>query len=60
MAFKNATFNEILINEVLDPQRKLSKVSYDMIKWYIGEQISGNGMQKQSISDAKTLDLLPS
>lgn len=60
VAFKNATFNEILIAEILDPQRKLSKVSYDMIKWYIGEQISGNGMQKQSISDAKTLDLLPS
>lgn len=60
VSFKNHTFNEILISEILDPRKKLAKVSYDIIKWYLGDQAVGSGAPKQFLGDGKTLDLTPS
>ena len=60
VSFKNHTFNEILIADILDPRKKQAKISYDLIKWYLGDQAVGSGAQKQFVSDGKSLDLTPS
>jgi hypothetical protein len=37
VSFKTHTFNEIVLAEILDPHKKQAKVSFDIIKWFIGD-----------------------
>ena len=60
VAFKNNTFNDIVIADILDPRKKQAKISYDLVKWYLGDQAMGSGAQKQFVSDGKSLDMTPS
>jgi len=39
LSFKNGVFNEILIGEMLDVGKRQSKISFDILKWYIGTGI---------------------
>lgn len=36
VSVKAATFNDILISEMLDVGKRQSKISFDILKWYIG------------------------
>lgn len=53
VSVKAGIFDEILIGEMLDVGKRLSKISFDILKWYIG---SGSG--PQGIQDT-TLDMQP-
>jgi len=46
VTYKNHVYNEIMIAELLDPGKKLNKISCDLIKWYMGDQALGTGIQK--------------
>jgi hypothetical protein len=43
VTFKQSIYNEIVIAQILDVGKKQTKVSYDIMKWYLG---GGNVIQR--------------
>jgi Ca2+-binding EF-hand superfamily protein len=48
VSFKSGIFNDILIGEMLDVGKRNSKISFDILKWFIG---TGSAPQGYSIQD---------
>lgn len=51
LSFKSNTYNDILIGEMLDVGKRKSKISFEILKWYIG---AGSAPAQET-----TLDLQP-
>lgn len=48
VSFKSGVFNDVLIGELLDVGKRNSKISFDILKWFIG---TGSAPLGYSIQD---------
>lgn len=49
VSIKTGILDEILIGEMLDAGKRFSKISFDMLKWYIGGGASSQGIQDTTL-----------